>query len=162
MAAVTAAPRLYLDAELRPRRSLSRRGVALLMLPLVAINLIFATFFFVLGAAFVPPFLGLDVLAMGIALLVSFRSARRIERVRVTADEIRVTHERGRWMRIVWASPTAFTRVDLEQAGRHGAALRLSSKGEKVTVAAALSPPERESFAHELEAALAAARAERW
>lgn len=162
MQAAPAAPRLYLDAELRPRRSLSKRGVVLLMVPLVFVNLVFATFFLVLGAHLVPPFLGLDVMAMGLALWLSFRAARRVERVSVTADEIRVTRAQGQRLRTVWRSPTAFTRVEVDQPGRHAGRLGLSSKGERLTLAAALAPAERERFAHELEAAVAAARAERW
>jgi uncharacterized membrane protein len=162
MDAASAPPRLYMDAALQPRRSLSKRGVILLMAPFVAVNLVFAVFFLVVGAALIPPFLGLDVLALGLALLASFRSARTVERVRVSADEIRVTREHGGSVRTLWTSATAFTRVDLEQPGRHAVRLRLSSKGAGVTLARALSPEERERFAGELEAAVRAARAERW
>src|SRR5689334_5978795 len=113
MDARTLPPRLHLDAELRPHRSLSLRGALLILLPLVLVNLIFAAFFFALGAPIVPPFLGLDVLALGCALALSFRSAKAVERVRVTADEISVVRQFGLRAGTVWASPTLFTRVEL-------------------------------------------------
>jgi uncharacterized membrane protein len=155
-------PPLFLDAAIRPRRSLSRRGVMLLMIPFVLVNLIFATFFLVIGGAFVPPFLGLDVLGLGLALWFNFRSARRIERVRVSAEEIAVTRERGDRIERVWASAPVFTRVELSHPGRHASRLRLQSKGKGVVLAASLSPEEREKFAAELRNALEAARAARW
>lgn len=155
-------PPLYLDAAIKPHRSLSKRGVVLLMVPLVAVNLIFATFFFLIGGAFVPPFLGLDVLGMAIALWVSFRQAKRIERVRVAADEIAVTREADGRVERVWASAPVFTRVELTHPGRHASRLRLASRGKGVTLASSLSPGEREAFATELEGALRAARSARW
>jgi uncharacterized membrane protein len=161
MAPASTAP-VYLDAAIQPRRSLSKRGVVLLMVPLVLVNLIFAAFFLAIGGAFVPPFLGLDVIGVAIALWVSFRQARRIERVRVAADEIAVTREADGRVERVWASAPVFTRVELTHPGRHASRLRLASKGKGVTLASALSPQEREAFAEQLNGALAAARAARW
>ena len=112
MDALSPAPRFYLEAELRPHRSLSAKGAMWLLLPIAFVNLVFATFFLVLGAPIVPPFLGLDVLAMAIALWVSFRSAKAVERVSVTADEINVERERAGLKRTIWrSSPFASTIV---------------------------------------------------
>jgi uncharacterized membrane protein len=153
---------VYLDAAIRARRSLSRKGVMLIMIPVALVNLLFAAFFTLIGGAFVPPFLGLDVIGLAIAFWFSFRKAARIERVRVTADEISVTREDDDHRTLVWTSAPAFTRVDLDHPGRHASRLRLSSKGKGLTLAAAVSPGEREQFAEALQAAVKAARAERW
>ena len=104
-----AAP-LYMDAEIRPNRSLSERGFIVLIAIVTLANCASAAVFIALGATFVPIFLGVDLLAVVVAFLVSFRTARRIERVQVSASAIRVTHETPRWSRLVWESPTAFTR----------------------------------------------------
>lgn len=150
--------RLYLDQTLAPRRSLSKRGVAVLMGVLIAFNLLFGTVTLLLGGVFVPPFLFLDVAGMGIALWVSFRSAGRFERVRVSADEVTVTREgRGRVARPLWRSATAFTRLE-----HHPTALRLRSKDRGLLLAASLGPKEREAFGRALDDAIRAARAERW
>lgn len=162
MDAITPAPKLHLDAELRPHRSLSTRGAALLLIPIAFVNLVFAVFFFVLRAPFVPPFLGLDVLAMCFALGASFRAARAVERVRVSADEITVLRERGGRAWSVWASPTAFTRVDVLEPGRHAVCVRLACRGQEIALGSALGPMQREAFGRELEAAVRSARGERW
>lgn len=155
-------PRLYLDQALSPRRSLSPRGFAVLVVVFGTFNLVLATMFKLAGASFIPIFLGLDVLGLFVAFHVSYRSARQVERVRVTADEITVSRETPRSRRTVWTSATAFTRVALEDPDEHEAKLTLFSKGRGVTLAAALSPKERVAFARSLEAAVAAARSERW
>src|ERR1700761_9356244 len=120
----TATPRLYLDAALRPRRSLSPRAAVLLMAPVLAVNVIFALVFTLMGGAFVPPFLGLDVLGLGLALWLNFRAARRGERVRGTADAIEVVRETPKAQRKVWSSAPVFTRIELTHPGRHASRLR--------------------------------------
>jgi uncharacterized membrane protein len=162
MTTAAAPARCYLDAALRPRRSLSPRGAVLLMVPVLIVNVIFATFFSLMGGAFVPPFLGLDVLGLGLALWLNFRAARLIERIRVSADEIVVTRERPGEVRQIWASSPAFTRIELTYPGRHASRLRLFSRGKGVTLASALAPAEREAFAEELKSAVSAAKAERY
>ena len=150
-----------MDAVITPNRSLSPRGFALVMGALALINLLLAIGFLLAGAAPIPIFLGLDVLAVFIAFQVSFRRARRAERVQVTADEVRVRYETPQGGRTVWTSPTAFTAVALENVG-HAARVRLSLSGRRLTVGAALSPKERIDFGQALEQALSAARAERY
>jgi uncharacterized membrane protein len=162
MDARTATPLLHLDAVLRPHRSLSPRGALMLLLPLLFVNLVFGAFFLALGAPLVPPFLGLDVLAVGLALMASFRAGRWTERVRVTADMIQVTSDRGGRRKTVWTSPTLFTRVDLVDPGKHGVRVQLTCKGRVLSIATALGPAQREAFGRELEAAIRAARGERW
>lgn len=162
MDAFSSPPRLYLDARLRPHRSLSPRGALWLLAPVAAMNLVSAVFFFVIGAVVVPPFLGLDVLGLGLAFWFSFRGARASERVRVSADEILVELERAGAIRTVWTSAPAFTRLSLDATDEDSVTVRLTCKGRSVPLAEALGPAERRAFGVELEAALRAARAERW
>jgi uncharacterized membrane protein len=165
MDALTTPSRLYLKAELRPHRSLTPRGAAWLLVPLVFMNLVFGVFFLVLKAPLIPPFLGLDVAAMGTALWFSFRAAEQFERVSVSADEIRVERGRKASARLVWSSAPAFTRIQLddeEELGEQRVRLSLASRGKVLLLAAALGPAERAAFGRELEAAVKAARAERW
>jgi uncharacterized membrane protein len=152
---------LYMDAVITPNRSLSPRGFALVMGALALLNLLIAIGFLAAGAAPVPIFLGLDVLAVFIAFQISFRRARTAERVQVSSEEVRVRYETPRGARTVWISPTAFTDVALENAG-HAARVRLGLSGRRLTVGAALSPRERVDFGHALEQAVKQARAERY
>lgn len=154
---------LYMDAVIRPNRSLSERGFIILIAIVTLANCASAAVFLAVGATFVPVFLALDVMAVVVAFLVSFRAARRVERVQVSARDIRVTEETPRWSRLVWESPTAFTRVQVETDDSHerATALKLKLSGREVDVAAALSPRERADFARALERAIGEARRER-
>jgi uncharacterized membrane protein len=155
-----AAP-LYMDAVISPNRSLSRKGMHVLLGVVIAFNLMIAAFLLVLGAPPVLPFLGLDVLAIWLALKASFRAAERKERVRVTAEAVTVSREDEKGARVVWTSPTAFTGVDLDQSGEHEARVRLRIYRRRLTLARSLSPPERVEFADALRQAIRDARAER-
>ena len=63
--------------------------------------------------------------------------------------------------RTVWRSPTAFTRVDVQDRGEPETTVRLLLSGRSCIVAGALSPQERTDFAEVLQGAIRAARAER-
>ena len=151
----------YMDAVITPHRSLSERGFIILISVVTLANCCSAAIFVYMGAVLVPFFLGLDVLAVIVAFMVSFRAARRIERVQVTAREVVVTHEAPNWSRVVWESPTAFTRVAVEKDEDRTVGVRLALSGKNVAVAEALSPRERSEFARALEQAIWEARRER-
>ena len=146
---------LYMDAEIRPNRSLSERGFIVLIIVVTVLNCASAAVFIALGATLVPFFLGADVLAIAVALMVSFNAARRIERVQVSASEIRVTLETPRRQsQLVWESPTALTRVRVEKEDNRAVSLKLALSGREAEVAAALSPRERADFARALDRAI--------
>lgn len=148
----------YMDAVITPNRSLSERGYILLISAITTFNCISAAVFYFQGAVFVPLFLGLDVLAVVAAFSASHHAAKRIERVQVTAGHVRVIHETPKWSRVVWESPTAFTRVDRELDDHRVMGVALALSGRQVPVAAALSPGERAHFARALEDAIWNAR----
>jgi len=148
-------PALYMDAEIKPNRSLSQRGFVVLICVVTVANVASALVFLRLGAKLVPPFLAVDVLALAVAFLASFKAGRVIERVQVSAAEVKVTHEAQGASRVVWESPTAFTRVTTERdEDDRVTALRLMLSGRQTAVAAALSPRERGEFAKALEDAI--------
>jgi uncharacterized membrane protein len=151
----------YMDAVIVPNRSLSQRGFVILIAIVTLLNCLSAAVFIALGASLVPVFIGLDVAAVIIAFMISFRSAKQVERVQVTARDVRVMRETPRWSRVVWESPTAFTRVAMEVVDERVVELRLALSGKAVAVAGALSPPERAEFARALQKAIAVARQER-
>jgi uncharacterized membrane protein len=152
-------PALYMDAEIRPNRSLSERGFIILISVITAANIASAAMFVKLGAPFVLPFLGIDVLAIAVAFFVSYRSGKVIERVQVSSAEVRVTFEGPRGAQVVWESPTAFTRVTTERdEDDRVTALKLALSGRQRDVALALSPGERAVFGQALEEAIWRAR----
>ena len=155
-----AAP-LYMDAVIKPNRSMSRRGLHVVLGLMIAFNLMVAVFLLVVGAPPVLPFLGLDVLAVALALRASFRAAERAERIQVTAEAVTVSREDANGARLIWISPTAFTRVGVDQPGEHETRVRLMMSRRRLTLGRALSPPERIDFARALEQAILKARSER-
>lgn len=146
---------LYMNAEIKPNRSLSERGFIVLISVITGANVASVIFFLNLGANLVPLFLGVDVLAITAAFLASFRAGRIIERVKVSASEVVISYETPRASRIVWESPTAFTRVATERdEDNRVIALKVMLSGRHASVAAALSPGERGEFARALENAI--------
>ena len=157
------APRLYMDALITPNRSLSRRGLWIMLGVVAAYNVILMGFLFLIGAFPVPIFLGLDFAGLLIAFRVSNRRAGWAERVQVTADRVQVSHHRPPAREhTVWDTPTAFTRVAVENAGEHETCVRLRLSGRALRIGSSLSPEERSSFAEALERAILDARAERY
>ena len=156
------AARLYLDTVIAPVRSLPVKGFAILFGVLLAANLLIGTLFFALGAWPAPIFLGLDLLAVGLAFRANYRQARSRERVQVSAEQVRVVREASASSLTVWTSPTAFTRVALEHSGRYGAQVRLTLSGKRVTIGSVLGPKAREDLAEAVDQAIRSARAERW
>jgi len=154
--------RLHLDAVLTPTRSLPKAGLYVLIGILAAFNIMVAVLFLAVGAWPAPIFLGVDFLAVLLAFHFSYRQARRRERVQVSADEIRVTHEVGAQARTVWRSPTAFTRVEVSDPGQPEVTVALRLSRRRLVVAGQVSPQERDDFAAALETAIRSARAERY
>jgi uncharacterized membrane protein len=144
-------------AVLTPHRSLSATGFISLMIVLIGLNLTGGVTFFLLGAWPVVGFMGLDVALVWLAFRLNYASARRQERIEITAHELILEREiHGRP-----AERHNFTRgwvqVELEEdrerelIGR----LFLRSRGMKTEIGRFLSPEERKSFAATLRAALA-------
>ena len=146
---------VYMDEVLRPNRSLSARGFIILIAILTVLDCITAGIFLVLGAPFVPFFIGLDLLAVIVAFMVSFASARRTERIQVTATEVRVIREFKQHAETVWISPTAETRVRHDDEEEE---VTLRRFDRILPVAQALTPKRRAEFAKALDLAIWRAR----
>jgi uncharacterized membrane protein len=148
----------FMDAVITPHRSMSSKGFIILIAVLTTINAVSAAFFVMIGAGPVPIFLGLDLVAVIVAFAVSGRAARRQERIRVTASEVRVIKASPRGEETVWVSPTAFTRVALVGDAGDADFLRLRLSDRELRVACDLSRPERVAFAKALDRAIWQAR----
>jgi len=159
--AMTDPPTLYLDAALRPHRSMSCKGLWTVLAVMGAYNALVALFMWSIGAFPVPIFLGIDVLGVAIAFRVSSRRAARGERVLVTHDEVKVLKETGIASLLLWRSPTAFTRVEVDASDDGASSLRVRLSGRSLAIGGMLGPMERAGLAERLQSAIAAALAER-
>lgn len=158
---VEASAPLYMDAVIQPNRSLSTRGMWVVLGVFALFNLYVAVFLVLIGAYPVPIFLGLDLVGVVVAFRVYRRRASRAERVRVDADQITVSREDARGSQQVWASPTAFTRVQFEGASEHARRLSLHLSSRSVAIGQALGADERARLAARLREAIGQALAER-
>lgn len=149
---------LHFDAVITPNRSLSRRGYKVLIGIMVAVNLVLAAVFAAMGALPVPIFLGLDVLALILAFQVSYRSGRQQERVQVSADCVTVLNQMDGKARVMWRSPTAFTKVEVDRGEADETRVRLAISGRRRQIGRTLSPGEQLDLARALERAILAAR----
>lgn len=142
----------YMDAEITPARSLSKRGLWIVMGITIALAAVPVGVFTFMGSPFVLPFVGIDVFGLWFAFWIMNRRVSR-ERVRVTADEVEVIRNH----KPVWVAAPAFTRVEPGEKQ-----IGLSSSGRRISVARDLSPDERRAFAGALDEAIRKARRERY
>ena len=154
-----AADRPVFAATIRPHRSLTPGGFRSLMIALALVSTGISLPFLFVGFWPVAGFFGLDVLALYVALRVSFRRGEGVEHIILTPIELlfrQISHhgERREWrLNPLW---TRLHRVDDDEYGLQH--LALVSRGERIVIARDLSPTEREGFAEALGRALAAVK----
>ena len=153
--------KLYLDAVLRPNRSLSPAAFMIVMAIVGGVSFIAGMAFITIGAFPVIGFFGLDALLIWFAFRNSFRDLKQSTYVRVSAETVELLHERPGKPPVSASLPTAFTRIDLARPRRKPSELRLSFKDQTWVIGRFLTPAERRSFKDALDAAIRAARQER-
>jgi uncharacterized membrane protein len=151
-------PTLF-SAIITPHRSLNSTGFVIVMLLVSGFSFVAGMVFFLLGAWPVVGFLGLDVLLVYWAFRANFRAAAAFEEVVVTPSELRVRRVSHRGQVAEWTLNPCWTQLVRDAHEEFGLLhLYLVSRGCKLAVAGFLSPPERESFATALSAALGEAK----
>lgn len=145
---------LYMDAELRPFRSLSASGFKLLFGVFVLMNQAIAAYLLAHGAIIVLPFLGLDVLAVWLAFRWNYRAARRAEYVRVGPEQVHIASVDAAGRAVHWVINPLWARV----VRGEGPGVVIRAQADQMRVGAFLSPKECASFADALCAALARAK----
>ena len=154
-------PRVYMDARLRPNRSLSPPAFAWVMGIVAGASLACGLFFLSMGAWPVFGFFGLDAVGLWLALRWHRRRSAEETRVVVTADDVALFHRDPRGREREARLPTAFARVELDTPVRPNTWLRIEHGRRAVIIGRFLTPRERCSFADALRDALRVARQER-
>jgi uncharacterized membrane protein len=144
---------LYMDAVLRPHRSLSYAAFRVMLFAMIAANVAVAVFFVAQGAFPVAGFLGLDVLALWLAFRWNYRAARREEHVRVGAHQVHVAAIDAAGEATHWVLNPVWAKV-----AREGAGVLVRAGNIQLRLGAFLSPKECNAFAAALDAALHRAR----
>ncbi|MBM3534059.1 MAG: DUF2244 domain-containing protein [Alphaproteobacteria bacterium] len=145
---------LYFDAWLRPHRSLSRRGLALVMALAAVPSAGMAIVFVSLGAWPVSGFLGLDVLLLWGAFRLNNLAARESERVRLSETELTVDRHAPDGRKERWSFQPNWLRVAVDDPPRPESQLLLSTHGRSLAIGRFLPPSERLEVAEALRAAL--------
>jgi uncharacterized membrane protein len=154
---------IYMDAVLRPNRSLSVHGFRIVMLSLAAMSFFSGLAFLAIGAWPVIGFFGLDVILVYLAFKVNFRAgARECETVKVSAAQVAISKTCYRGKVGWWRVSPSFARVIVDELNEYETQVTLSAGGASLPLATCLSPPERVAFAAALKAALEQARDERY
>jgi uncharacterized membrane protein len=150
---------VFLDAVLRPHRSLPASGFNILMAVLGAVSFVAGTVFWLIGAWPVMGFFGLDVALIYLAFRLNYRSARQTERVRLVEDALTVERVGVRGDRRRWRFQPYWLRVVFEETDEDRNRLYIASHGRSLVLGAFLGAGERRVFAGRLKDGLASWRA---
>jgi len=148
---VSAAGEGAVDWVMRRRSSLSPRQVLGLYASLCAISLGIAVAFWIKGVTMVLPFAGVELLAVGVALLVHARHATDRESISLRDHELSVVHASGRRVERVVFQP-GWVRVEPVHGDR--SLIELSGQGRRIAVGRFVRPELRRQLADELRWAL--------
>jgi uncharacterized membrane protein len=140
---------LYMDAVLRPHRSLSGAAFKAMLIVMIVFNAVVGILFWLQGAFPVAAFLGLDVLALYLAFRWNYRAARAAERVRIGPGQVHVASIDAGGREKHWVLNPVWARVV-----REGAGVLIRAGKIQIRLGAFLSPDECADFAQALDAAL--------
>lgn len=140
---------LFMDAVLRPHRSLSAKAFRAMLLAVIAANAIAALVFIANGAFPVAGFLGLDVLALWLAFRWNYRDGQAAEYVRIAPGKVHVASVDKNGAATHWVLNPVWARV-----ARDGRGVLIRDGAGQMRLGAFLSPKECEVFADALSLAL--------
>ncbi len=146
------------DVVLRPHRSLSPVGFAVIMTILAVWSFVGGLVFWLAGAWPVIGFFGIDIALVYWAFRASYGQGRAAERLRLADGTLTVWRMDKRGAEERFAFPSYWLRVILEEDQNGPGQLILSSHGRHLSVGGFLAPDERADLARELSAALRQAR----
>ncbi len=138
--------------QMKRNCSFAPRQLLGVYLSLCLIGLAIGGLFWMQGALFVLPFAGVELLAVGAALVFYARHAADQERLVLRPGSFSVTCTLGRRTEQVDFAVPASVRV--EPAHRDGSLIELSGEGRRIAVGRFVRPELRRALADELRAAL--------
>lgn len=153
---------IYMDAVLTPNSSLSPRAFTIIMSAFGAVSFICGLAFLSMGALPVVGFFGLDVLLVYAAFQWTFKKQTESTHVIVTNEHLRMRHTKPNGDVKSVSLPTAFVRVELDEAATPNSWLRIEYGRQAFIIGRFLTLPERKSLAKALRQAIIDARSERY
>jgi uncharacterized membrane protein len=150
LAGVPGAPRA-LQWRLLRNCSITPRQLGAVYLSLCGVSSLISVLLFLNGATLVPAFAGLELLAVGVALLVFARHAADRETLTLIGRSLQVEQCFGSR---VHRTDFVADWTTVEPAAGQGSLVELSGRGQSVRVGRFLRPELRGAFARELRQAL--------
>jgi uncharacterized membrane protein len=151
-------PTLF-EARLKPHRSLTPQGFAVLMMVLGGISFVVGTVFLFMGAWPVFGFFGLDVLVVWFAFRANFRAARAYEDIHLTPHRLLVRQVSARGEARETEFNPRWVHLEKNEDDTYGVTrLALISRGIALVIGAFLPPFHRGQLAKSLSAALQVAK----
>lgn len=135
--------------------SITPRQLGAVFMSLCAVSSVIAAFFYWQGAPYVAAFAGLELLAVGVALLVFARHAGDRETLTLMGPSLLVEQCHGSRVAHTYLAADWLT---VEPVAGQGSLVELRGRGRTVQVGRHLRPEWRGAFAHELRQALRQAR----
>lgn len=145
---------LLFEAVVVPHRSLSTRGLCILIGVICGLSMLTSSVFWLLGAWPVAGFSGVEITAAILLIRANARSQRQSELIMLTTAALQVirTDEKGR--RQVCQLDPAWLNVVLEERPGRVPALLLAARGQREEIAGKLGEAEKRDLAQALAAAL--------
>lgn len=145
---------LLFEAVVVPHRSLSRRGLFILIGVICGLSALTTTMFFLLGAWPVAGFSGAEITLAVLLLRLNVRQARASELILLTPGLIRVIRTDARGRRQERQLDASWLNVVLEERSARTPALMLVNRRRRVEVAGQLGEAEKRDLADALAGAL--------
>ena len=145
---------LLFEAEITPHRSLSTRGLTLVLGFLGIVSLAVTTLFWALGAWPIAGFNGAEMILAALLLRLHIRSRRTREVLLLTASDMRILRFDETGARTERALPAAWLNVILEERSGRVSALYLATHGRAEEIARVHGEDEKRDLAAALRAAL--------
>lgn len=150
---MTSEPVLF-EAEIVPHRSLSRRGLRILLAAIFVVCAADAAVFVHIGAWPVGGFAGVELLLAALLLRINARAARAREILSLTGAALRVVRTDVQGRRDERVLPPAWLTVQLEERPGRVPGLWLGVRGQREEVARSLGEDEKRDLARALTEAL--------
>ena len=144
----------FFEAVIVPHRSLSRRGLRLLVGAICTLSVGTTAVFWWLGAWPIAGFNGVEITAALLLLRHNARAVRSNEVILLTESSLRIVRTATDGTRTEREVPPAWLRVDVQERPGRVPGLYLASHGTRVEIGAALGEPEKLDLAAALKDAL--------
>jgi uncharacterized membrane protein len=142
------------EATIYPNPPMGRRGFAVLMACVVAVNFVMALGFLAMGAWPVSGFLGLDVVLLYLAFHVVRRRSQCREHIRLDESGLHVRLVAANGSAREWCFEPYWVQVRMDDPPLRNSWLTLASHGLSLRVGSFLTPAERLDLARALRNAL--------